>query len=601
MKIKTKLIFFVIITIIFSLIGVLTLYITNVQFDRIDKKTIFAENLIQKAFQLSVFSYDYFLNPSDETQEQWLILYNKLESSIEKKEFREPITEEHVKRLKELLFNLEDNFFKFVFTEDLETRKTLKGFLLLGSQEFVNEVDLITNLVFQQRQVIKEMSKWVILFLFFIISLWSVAMSLIFYKTLEVPLRKLYDATKKIAFGDYSHRVEIRNGTEFAQIARSFNVMIAKLRGFHGELQERVREQTRDLQKFKLAADNISEHIIITDSNAKILYVNKAAEYLTGYSREEMIGQQPSLWGGQMPKEFYEKMWHVIKVDKKIFASEILNKRKNGQQYFAELHISPILDQSGNIEFFVGIERDLTQEKENEKMRQDFLALASHQLRSPLSGTKWLIETMQREVIGELNEKQKNYLEQIYNINERMIKLVFDMLNVLRLEGNILEIKRSSAPISINDILKDIMLRLGAAAKAKQVIIRYPSDEQQSLLIISDAQIIKSILESFISNAINFSEPGKEVIFGVESNPEELIFSVQDDGIGIPRDEQKKIFERFYRASNAKIFKPDGTGLGLYMANMLAERIGAKIYFKSEEGKGSVFYLSIPKQKVEKE
>jgi len=102
-------------------------------------------------------------------------------------------------------------------------------------------------------------------------------------------------------------------------------------------------------------------------------------------------------------------------------------------------------------------------------------------------------------------------------------------------------------------------------------------------------------LECFISNAINYSQSGQKVILGVKEEPEAVIFSVRDFGIGVPKDEQARMFERFYRASNAKSLKPTGTGLGLSIARMLAEKIGAEISFESEEGKGSTFYLRVPK------
>ncbi len=109
-------------------------------------------------------------------------------------------------------------------------------------------------------------------------------------------------------------------------------------------------------------------------------------------------------------------------------------------------------------------------------------------------------------------------------------------------------------------------------------------------------EILKAILGTLLSNAIDYSKPGQKIILDVEENPETIIFFVRDFGIGIPKKEQSRIFERFYRASNAKNLKPSGTGLGLNITKMLAEKIGAEISFESKENKGSVFYLNIPKK-----
>ncbi len=177
------------------------------------------------------------------------------------------------------------------------------------------------------------------------------------------------------------------------------------------ESQKKALLDKEELEKFYKAVASAGEHIIITDFDGKIIYANKAAEEITGYSMKEMLGQTPRLWGGLMPREFYEKMWKTIKEDKKPFRGEIQNKKKNGQLYFANTRISPVLDENGNAKFFVGIERDISEEKALEKARADLLTLASHQLRTPLSGTKWLIETLRRGVLGRINKKQVAYLD----------------------------------------------------------------------------------------------------------------------------------------------------------------------------------------------
>lgn len=241
--------------------------------------------------------------------------------------------------------------------------------------------------------------------------------------------------------------------------------------------------------------------------------------------------------------------------------------------------------------------RDVTKERNIEKTKNDFLSLASHQLRTPLSGTKWLINTMQRGVLGKMNKKQSEYLGQIYNINERMIKLVSDMLNVLRLESGAVIIEKET--ISISKLYDELVLMMESAAKSKGVILKNIPKGRKEVFIETDAQILRSILENFISNSINYSSSGQVVILDAKDEAAAIVFFVKDHGIGIPKKEQEQILKRFYRASNAKEFKPDGTGLGLYTALILAEKIGAKIFFESKEGKGSIFYLRVPK-KVEK-
>lgn len=242
----------------------------------------------------------------------------------------------------------------------------------------------------------------------------------------------------------------------------------------------------------------------------------------------------------------------------------------------------------------ISASRDISQKKELEKLRMDFLSLASHQLRTPLSGIKWLIETMQRKVLGPVTKKQEEYLDQIYQINERMIRLVFDILNALRLESGSTTVKKETIPIS--DFYEELSITMEPAAKSKGVVLRNILKDHKQAVVETDVTMLRSILECFISNAITYSNSGQEVILDVKEEPTALVFFVKDSGIGIPKEEQKRIFERFYRGSNAKILKPEGTGLGLYIASMLAKKIGAEILFDSEEGKGATLYLRVPKK-----
>ncbi len=145
-----------------------------------------------------------------------------------------------------------------------------------------------------------------------------------------------------------------------------------------------------DLVKFKLAVDNASDDILITDSRGVILYANSAIQKTNGYSLKEIIGKTPAIWGRQMPPEFYENFWKTIFLDKQSFVGEMVNKRKNGALYNAEVKVSPILNNKNEVEFFVGIQRDITRLKEIDRAKSEFVSVASHQLKTPLSGISGL-------------------------------------------------------------------------------------------------------------------------------------------------------------------------------------------------------------------
>lgn len=346
---------------------------------------------------------------------------------------------------------------------------------------------------------------------------------------------------------------------------------------------------------------SIGEGVVAVDSEGKIILMNLIAEQMLGQSAEQVMGKLLiDAW-----RVIDEKGNLVLEAERPIMAALkgkattttttgqfYFYTKKNGTAFPVAITVTPVIV-NDKIIGAINVFHDITKEKEVEKMRIDFLALASHQLRTPLSGTKWLIETMQRGILGKTTRKQKEYIGEIYQLNERMIQLVSEMLNALRLESGVESIKKEM--VLISNIYKDISISMMAAAKSKRIILRNTLKDNGTAAVETDKEILKSILECFISNAINYSNSGQEVALAVEEKKSDIIFSVRDNGIGIPEEEQKKIFERFYRASNAKALKPAGSGLGLNIAKILAEKIGGDISFKSKENKGSTFYLRIPK------
>lgn len=372
-------------------------------------------------------------------------------------------------------------------------------------------------------------------------------------------------------------------------------------------LQEKIVESNAIIS-------SIGDHVVglvIVDKNGKIQRINQGFEALTGWQEKEVIGKV-------LIKILPRKEKNLVTVPfknrilSKILAGKVLTTaaagdngmvasiekiptfyyvRKDKTKFPVSSVITPLLldnKVTGAVEVFY----DITKEKELEQMRLDFLSLAAHQLRTPLSGTKWLIETLHSGILGDVTKKQKEYIGDVYKINEQMICLVSDILSTLRLESDETLLKKEK--ISVAALCKDVIVRVKAAAKGKNIKLQIPLNHR-TLTIETDSELVKSILGCFLSNAIDYSRPGQKVILDIKQESGKVIFFVRDFGIGIPRVEHKRIFQRFYRASNAKNFKPTGTGLGLNIARTLAEKVGAEISFESKKDKGSTFYLQLPK------
>lgn len=349
----------------------------------------------------------------------------------------------------------------------------------------------------------------------------------------------------------------------------------------------------KDLKKFQLAVESSSDHIMITDAEGQILYGNKAVESITGYTVGEILGKTVGqVWGGHMPKDFYVNLWHKIKSEKKMFVGELTNYRKDGTPYTAEVRISPILYDDGDINFFVGIERDITKIKEIDKMKSEFVSLTSHQLSTPLTAIKWYVEIMQKTKRDPEDEKN---LKQIYISNERMIKLISDLLDVSRIESGAkfaVILKTLDVAVILRDVVNTEIVAL--KSQRRQGVIKLEEGFPETLKLEVDENKIRQVFQNIIDNAINYCSGRVKVSVGYKEEKQKAIFYVKDAGVGIPKSQQGRVFDKFFRADNTAALKAQGTGLGLYLAKAIVEGHGGKIWFESEEGVGSTFYFSLP-------
>lgn len=349
----------------------------------------------------------------------------------------------------------------------------------------------------------------------------------------------------------------------------------------------------KDLEKFKMAVEGASDHIVITDTDAKIVFANHAAERITGFSISEMIGKDPSeLWGGQMNKDFFKKMWQVIKSEKKAYYGELKNKRKSGEVYDAEIHISPILNNAGEVLFFVGLEKDITKAKEIDRMKSEFVTIASHQLRTPLTTIKWYAELLMAAQ-NDLNKKSSDYVHKIYDSNQKMIRLVNDLLNVSRIESG-KKFLTEKTPVDIVPLIRRAVTDQSVIAVENNVRIKIVNLPKKLVLNIDDEKIYQ-VFQNLINNAVKYSRPGDRVEVNCEKNSEGMLATIRDRGLGIPSSQQDRIFEKFFRADNVVESGKGGTGLGLYIAQAIIEGHDGRLWFDSAEKQGTTFYIQLPK------
>ena len=349
-----------------------------------------------------------------------------------------------------------------------------------------------------------------------------------------------------------------------------------------------------DLKKFQLAVANASDHIVITDPDGIILYANQAVKTITGFEIKSIIGKKAGssvLWGGQMPKSVYKIFWETIKKKKKVFTGEFNNKRANGDKYIAEAHVSPILDINKKVLFFIGIERDITKAKEVDRMKTEFILLASHQLRTPLSAMKWFCEMLLAGDAGKLNKEQIEYLQNVYQSNERMIALVNSLLNVSRIESG--RIIVDPKPTDLGKLVKETLVELDNRIKEKKISLILSIHPKLPLINI-DPKLIREVYKNFLTNSIKYTPAKGEISIFISKKDDQIISQVSDNGYGIPKSEQNRVFQKLYRGENIIKIETDGNGLGLYLAKSIVDSSGGKIWFESDEKKGTSFWFSLP-------
>lgn len=346
------------------------------------------------------------------------------------------------------------------------------------------------------------------------------------------------------------------------------------------------------LERFKKAVEKTDSQIIFTDAEGMVVFANEAVEKLTGFSSGEIVGTKAGkLWGGLMSADYYVQMWQKIKVVKQPFDAEIINKKKNGQTYFAQINVTPVLDAKGEVEFFVGIERDITYLKEMDKVKNEFISIASHQLRTPLSSIKWLCELLGDSNLTNFSDIQREAVQKIQNENERLIKLVNSLLNISRIESK--KIIITPVLTDFPELVKTVLADFKELIKSKNqtVEVKFSPDVP---MINLDAKLMGEALNNLISNAHKYTPEGGRLWVKGKVNDNELIVSVTDSGIGIPVSDQHRIFEKFFRAENALLSQTSGNGLGLYFVKWVVESHGGRVWFESTENVGTTFYLAFP-------
>lgn len=357
------------------------------------------------------------------------------------------------------------------------------------------------------------------------------------------------------------------------------------------DAKNKIEQEIQNVRKFQKVVDSSTEAVSITSPDGAIVYVNPAWALLNGYTAEEALGRNPRLLkSGQTKPEVYNAMWEKITSGLPFTTEEITNKRKDGSIYQAELSIYPIREGSQNL-FFVSLCQDITLRKEVDRAKTEFVSLASHQLRTPLSAIRWYSEMLLSKYVGELNEKQKQYVKEIYAGNLRMVDLVNALLNVSRIDLGTFAVEPE--PVSLTEICDSVLMELTPQINEKgQTVERVFSAAPETYL--ADPKLIRIVFQNFLSNSVKYTQPGGHIAVEIAARENQLYIRVSDNGYGIPKSQHGKMFEKLFRADNVRQKDTEGTGLGMYIVKAVVESSNGRIWFESEENQGTTFHVVMP-------
>lgn len=342
---------------------------------------------------------------------------------------------------------------------------------------------------------------------------------------------------------------------------------------------------------------SIGDGAIATDEFGRITRVNPAAQELLGFSEKELIGT----W---FPKKIVAVTADdalINLIDRPITKAFLTGKpisekmhyrNKSGKKIPVSVNVSPILLDGkplGAIQVF----RDITLEQEVDRMKSEFISLASHQLRTPLSAIKTYSHMLSDGYMGDLNDAQKKSLNTIISASNRMNELISTLLNITRIESGTIAI--TPKLVRLDAVVDDVLPELALMAVSKSIELTVTRSGSASIAIKTDALIVKEVVTNLVSNAIKYTPDKGSVAIIITTRRNDIMVEVKDSGWGIPLFSQDQIFSKFFRAQNIVKRETTGTGLGLYLVKGLLEALGGQIWFESEEGAGTSFFFTLPR------
>ena len=436
----------------------------------------------------------------------------------------------------------------------------------------------------------------------------AAALAVYLARRITRPIIRLAEASLLVAEGKMDLRVELGINNEIGQLAESFNHMIVMRQSHDLLLKKRENETNRALKELSEQQFALDQHSIvaITDLNGTITFVNERFCVISGYSEDELLGQNHRILNsGKQKKSFWVNMFRTISSGH-VFHGEICNKAKDGREYWVETTIVPFFGDDKASSRYIAIRTDITRTKQIELSlkeakesaeagslaKSEFLANMSHEIRTPMNG----VIGMTNLLLGtSLNETQHTFAKTVKNSAESLLSIINDILDFSKVEAGMLEME--ILEFDMSQVMNDFGRTIAFRAHEKGIELICPAEPLPQQWFNSDPGRIRQILNNLVGNAIKFTSEGEVAVHYhvLKQSPlrTQLLFEVVDTGIGLSNEQQRGMFERFNQADGSTTRKYGGTGLGLAISKQLVELMGGEIGVKSSEGEGSTFWFTL--------
>lgn len=475
--------------------------------------------------------------------------------------------------------------------EEIRDATTGRRIYRIVQQVYSNTGDSVIGVLYVKSDIeskYQEVSD--IVSVFFTASIIAVVVSLIVAvlvaRTITKPIGEMKKQAIRVAQGDYSGKVKVYGRDELGQLSETLN-----------ELSERIEEAQDSTEAERHRLDSVLSHmtdgVIGTDRRGKITLINETALSLLGTTEEKSLGK-PIL--------------EVLEVDERYTLRELLEKKDElvldlsesyDERLILKAEFSMIRRESGFITGVVCVLHDITEQERIAQERRDFVSNVSHELRTPLTSMRSYLEAL---IDGAWKDAEvaPNFLKVTQDETDRMIRMITDLLNLSRMDNEAAPLQMEL--VNLNEMLHFILDRFDMMIKnnnQKYVIKR--EFTKRSIWVDLDADKMIQVFDNIMNNALKYSPQGGVITCRMLETHNHVIISFSDQGLGIPKRDLRKIFERFYRVDKARSRAMGGSGLGLAISREVVKQHGGSIWVESKEGEGSTFFISLPYEPYEED